>query len=201
MHVVARGRHWLARHPSVYWLAVTALAAVIGSGVAAQVSALEDARRAWGTTRTVLVATTDLTAGAVLHDGVVEAVALPDTALPPSALSTLPPDARLRQRVVIGEVLVAADVTDLPGPAAGAPDGTVVVALRTDHDLSTPSTPGGSIVGLAVQVVADGLLLADDATIVDVSTESVFVAVDLDDGPAVAAAERAGAASLLFLAM
>ena len=133
-----------------------------------------------------------------------ETVALPDTALPNSALSTLPPGARLRQRVVIGEVLVAADVTDLPGPAAGAPDGTVVVALRTDHDLSTPGTPGapgGSLVGLAVQVVADGLLLADDATIVDVSTESMFVAVDLDDGPAVAAAERAGVASLLFLPM
>ena len=43
--------------------------------------------------------------------------------------------------------------------------------------------------------------LADDATIVDVSTESMFVAVDLDDGPAVAAAERAGVASLLFLPM
>ena len=201
MHVVARGRHWLARHPSVYWLAVISLAAVIGSGVAAQVSALEEARRAWGTTRTVLVATTDLAAGAVLHDGVLETVALPDTALPNSALSTLPPGARLRQRVVIGEVLVAADVTDLPGPAAGAPDGTVVVALRTDHDLSTPGAPGGSLVGLAVQVVADGLLLADDATIVDVSTESMFVAVDIDDGPAVAAAERAGVASLLFLPM
>lgn len=198
MHVVARSRHWLARHPSVYWLAVVVLAAVIGSGVAAQVSALDDARRAWGTSRTVLIARDDLVPGTSLDDGGLDTVALPSMAVPPSALTSLPDGARLRQRVAAGEVLVAADVTDLPGPAARAPDGTVVVAMRTSGDRGTASSP---VIGLTVQIVADGLLLADGATIVDIDSDAVFVAVDVTDGPAVAAAERAGIASLLYVPM
>jgi hypothetical protein len=48
-------------------------------------------------------------------------------------------------------------------------------------------------------VAAEGLLLADRATVVEVIDEVVFVAVEAADGPAVAAAAHQGLATLLHL--
>jgi hypothetical protein len=54
-------------------------------------------------------------------------------------------------------------------------------------------------IGLAVQVSADGLVVADDATVTAVVDDVVFVAVRERDGPSVAAAAQQGLASLLYL--
>ena len=63
MNPVARARHVLARRPWLYWSAVLVLAAVAGWSVAAAAAGVDEARRAWGATRDVVVATDDLAPG------------------------------------------------------------------------------------------------------------------------------------------
>ena len=63
MNPVARARHVLARRPWLYWSAVLVLAAGAGWAVTAAAAGVDDARRAWGTSRDVLVATVDIAPG------------------------------------------------------------------------------------------------------------------------------------------
>lgn len=189
MHVIAQSRYLLARHRWIYWAAVAAVAVSAGVGVRQRLTALDDERRAWGDTRTVLVATSDLEPG---DEPVVEARRRPVAVTPPSALAEVADDVRLRQRVAAGEVLVAADVAAGPGPAALAAPGTVVVGVI---DRLSPAPP----VGTAVQIGSEGVVLADDARVVGGDGDVVFVAVPEQHGAAVAHAAQVGAASLLFV--
>ncbi len=189
MHVAARTRLALARRPWLYWLIVAVLAAMIALVVRGRVAELDDARRSWGDTRPVLVASAALEPGEPI---VAVTLDIPVSLLPVGALEHLPEDARLRQRVSDGEVLTELDVVGRPGPAALADDGTLVVAL------SDPLSRNVAI-GLPVQVAADGLVIAASATVVDLDDEIVFVAVDAGDAPAVAAAAQQGIASLLYV--
>ena len=189
MHVVARARLVLARRPWVYWTVIAALASTLAVVVDAQLTSLDEARHDWGATRRVLVAERRLAPGDTLAARLVD---LPLAAIPPDALDELPDGARLRQRVGDGEVMTELDVTALPGPAGRATAGTVVVAL------SDPLSRGVTI-GLNVQVAADGLVLAESATVVEVIDDVIFVAVDAPTAPTVAAAAQQGIASLLYL--
>lgn len=192
MHVVARGRHFLARHPSAYWFAVAACAALAAWTVHQRTAAIDAERATWGTERTVLVATAPLAPGDDL--GALRLVSVPDAVAPPGAVSELPDAARLSQRIGVGEILVAGDLTTVPGPAGRARAGTVVVGVAAPE-----GTPDSAAIGLTVQIVADGTVLAGDATIVDRIGSTVFVAVPAREGPAVAAAERAGIASMIYV--
>jgi hypothetical protein len=189
MHVVARARLVLARRPWVYWAVVAVLASALALTVDARLTSLDEARRNWGSTRTVLVAERPLEPGDPFD---VRPVDLPMAAIPPGALDDLPAGAQLQQRVGIAEVLTDLDLTVVHGPAARAPSGTVVVAL-TD-----PLSRGVSI-GLKVQVAADGLVIAESATVVELSDDVIFVAVDASAAPTVAVAAQQGTASLLYL--
>jgi hypothetical protein len=189
MHVAARARLLLARRPWLYWLAVSAIAALLATSVHQRIESLDDARQAWGDTRPVLVARSPLAPGDSI---LVDEARLPVAAVSPDALTELPAEAQLRHRVARGDVLTTVDVTARTGPAARAEVGTVVVGLSDQHGLHAP-------IGAPVLVAADGLLLADAATVVDVIDDVVFVAVAAADGPAVAAAAQQGLATLLHL--
>ena len=189
MHVAARARLVLARRPWIHWAVVAVLAGLAAAIVHGQLSSIAAERDRWGATRTVLVATDHLEAG----DPVLAASkVLPVAALPDATLDELPDGAVVRQRVGIGEVLTERDVTGRDGPATFAEPGTVVVAL------SDPLARNVAI-GLPVQVSADGVVIADDATISGVVDDVVYVAVSERDGPGVAAAAQQGTASLLYL--
>lgn len=189
MHVAARARLVLARRPWIYWAVVAVLATLVAFAVNAQLSTVAAARAEWGTTRTVLVADEALEPGDPIRATATE---LPVSALAASALSTLPRDARLRQRVDAGEVLTELDVTARAGPAARAEPGTVVVAL------SDPLSRG-VVIGLSVQISADGIVIAEPATVVDLVDDVIFVAVARQQAPTVAAAAQLGVASLLYV--
>ncbi len=189
MHVVARARLAVARRPWLYWAVVSVLVAAIALVVHAQMASLDAARQAWGETRQVLVAAGPLEPGDRISSRTVD---LPIALVPVGALDVVATDALARQRLAPGEVLTELDVTDQPGPAALAADGTVVVGL------SDPLSRGVAI-GLVVRVTADGLVLAETATVVDVDGDVTFVAVDASDGAAVAAAAQQGIASLLYV--
>lgn len=192
MHVVARGRQFLARHPSAYWFAVAVCGALAAWTIHQRLAAIDDERAAWGTARTVLVATAPLAPGDELDS--VRPVEVPDAVAPPRAVSELPDGARLYQRVGAGEIIVDDDLTTAPGPAGRARAGTVVVGVAAPE-----GGADGAGIGLSVRIVADGIVLADGATIVDRIGSRVFVAVPAADGPAVAAAEQAGIASMIYV--
>lgn len=163
----------------------------LGAGliVHRQLDALDDARNSWQTTRTVWVATSDLAPGDELR---VERREVPAAVAPPSAIDDVPAAAVARQRVAGGEVIVDADVTSAIGPAALAEPGTAVVGIATD-------SIGGVAIGVDVQVVAEGVVLADRGRVVATGDQSIFVAVDPHVAAAVAAAAHAHVASLVYL--
>jgi len=189
MHVAVQVRRFLARRPWVYWLAVGLIATAVALAVHAQLGAVDDARASWGRTRRVVVAAAELEPGGDID---VTAVEVPEAMIPAGALSALPADATLRQRVAPGEILVDLDIATLPGPAALADPGTSVVAL------SDPLSRGLTV-GLEVQIAADGLVVSDGGIIVDTVDDVVFVAVSPADAATVAAAAHAGEASLVYL--
>ena len=119
MNPVARARHVLARRPWLYWSAVLALAAFAGWSVAAAAAGVDEARRAWGATRDVVVATDDLEPGQALA-GRVAVRPRPAPAVADAAVTEVPPDATARQHVAAGEVLVERDVAASGG--ATGPD-------------------------------------------------------------------------------
>jgi len=55
------------------------------------------------------------------------------------------------------------------------------------------------VVGLSVQVAADGIVLAAEAAVVETIDDVIFVAVAAREAPAVAAAAHSGLATLLYL--
>ena len=189
MHVAARARLVLARRPWVYWAVVATFAALAVVAVEDQLASIDAERNRWGTTRQVLVARRHHEPGDPLMADLVE---LPVAALPADALVDAPAGGRIRQRVAVGEVLTAGDVTGVAGPAALAEPGTVVVALS--DPLARSVVPG-----LRVEVTADGLVLAENATVTDVVDDVIFVAVAERDAAAVAAATQQGIASLVYL--
>lgn len=189
MQLTARMRFVLARRPWIYWTIVAVLAAAAAGVVHAELRSIGERRDAWGETRHVLVADGDLDPNGPLR---LREVTLPAAAVPASALGEVPRDARLRQHVADGEVLVDVDVVHESGPAARATDGTVVVALV--DPLMRGVRPGER-----VQVAAAGHVIADRAIVVDVVDDVAFVAVRPADAARVADAAQANSASLLYL--
>lgn len=189
MHVAARARLVLARHPWFYWVVVAALAAAAAAVVHTRLAAIDAARDGWGSGRTVLVAQHRHEPGDPIRAAL---TVLPDAAIPDDALVDVPVGAVVRQRVGVGEVLTRLDITAGTGPAALAEPGTVVVGLY--DPLARDVTPG-----LRVRVTADGLVLAGDAEVTGVADDVIFVAVDDRDAAAIAAAAQQGIASLLYL--
>ncbi len=182
----------LARRPWIRWLAIAAAAVTAGWLVLGQLQAVEDARRSWTQQRTVFVATHDHAAGDPL---VVEERDLPAAAVPASALDESPVGSVARQRIGVGEVVTAVDVVAGPGPAAAADEGDVVVAI------SDPLLQGAMAnvsVGLQVAVHSEGIVLADEARIVAIDGDVVFVALNRGDAAIVSAAAQTRLASLAF---
>jgi len=189
MHVAAQARLVLARRPWIYWVVVATFATIAVIAVRGEMTSIANERDRWGATRDVLVARQQHEPGDPIS---ADLVALPLAALPDDALVGLPATGHVRQRVSAGEVLTQLDITDAVGPAANAEMGTAVVALSDPLARNV-------VVGLRVQVAADGLILTDAAVVTDVFDDVVFVAIDERDAPAVAAAAQQGIATLLYL--
>ncbi len=189
MHVAARVRLVLARRPWIYWAVVATLAALAAATVHAEMTSIATERDRWGSTQTVLVATSQMEPGDAVTG---ELVARPLAAVPSGALTEMPDSALVRQRIAAGEAITALDVTARSGPASLAEPGTVVVAV------SDPLARHVAV-GLRVQVAADGLVIAARAQVTAVVDDVVFVAVSAADAPAVASAAQQGLASLLYL--
>ncbi len=188
MHIAVMARRTVAGHPWVYWFTCLLFALGVAALVNQQVTALDDTRAQWGTTRSVLVAVSDHLPGEPLR---AESRSIPIALVPAEAIVEVDPDEIVRQRITVGEVVVSSDLVAPDGPATLADQGTMVVGIV---DLLAPDVS----IGLDVQVVADGVVLADDARVVALAGDVVFVAVEARAAPMVAAAAHDATASLMF---
>ena len=188
--VGARTRQVLARSPWILWAVIAALAVAAAALAMSAMQRIDDARAAWGDSRAVVVAATDIAPGAALA-GLTRVEHLPGPLLPPAALGVVDPDAIARQAISAGEVVVAHDVAAADGPRALIPRGWLAVPVAEP-------VPSGAGPGDAVVVASGGVALAPDAVVVAADATRVLVAVPADAAPAVAeAAASAGVVLLL----
>ena len=190
MNPVARVRHVLARRPWLYWVAVLLLAATAGLVVADAAAGVEAARRSWGTTRPVVVATVDVVPGQLLADHV-EVRNRPAPMVPAGAVAELPPAAAARQRIAAGEMVMAHDVSATDGPQALMPDGWRAVPVAE-------LVPSGAAVGDEVTAASGGVVLADEGVVVAALADGVLVAVPADVAAQVAHAAASGELTLML---
>jgi hypothetical protein len=183
----------LARRPWIRWFAIGAAALTAGWLVLGQLQDVDAARRSWTEQRTVFVATHDHAPGDLL---VTQEHRLPEAAVPTSALDESPAGSISRQRISAGEVITTADVAIGSGPAAAADDGEVVVAIS---DLLLIGALSRLSIGLHVAVHSEGIVLADEARIVAIEGDVVFIALDPSHAASVSAAAQTRLASLAFL--
>lgn len=185
-------RRLLARRPWIYWLVVSAAALTTAIAVQHRIAAVDEARRAWGDARQVLIARRDTRPGELLD---VEIREVPVALIPTAALND-PTDGRLiaRQDVAAGQIVTAPDVgrDGADGPAALLPDGWAAVPI-------VESPPLGAAVGARVQIAGDGVVLATDAIVVGYHDDVTLIAVPAAVAPMVAAGAQSGGVAVLLL--
>lgn len=205
----------LRRRPILYWL-VTALVALTTAMVIGGLTArAEHASARYGGLRPVVVANRVLGAGDEVAAGSVRLVRMPRAFVPDGALSSPPVGQTVLSPLYPGEALLAQRLAPegLRGIAALLPRGTLAMAVPTGTgglrvavgDLvdvlatsgfataaATPGTPveGGGQTGGVQPPDGDGStrVVASDAKVVDVSDETVTVAVRDAEAPLVATA-------------
>lgn len=205
----------LRRRPILYWL-VTALVALTTAMVIGGLTArAEHASARYGGLRPVVVANRALGAGDEVAAGSVRLVRMPRAFVPDGALSSPPVGQTVLSPLYPGEALLAQRLAPegLRGIAALLPRGTLAMAVPTGTgglrvavgDLvdvlatsgfaaaaATPGTPveGGGQTGGVQPPDSDGStrVVASDAKVVDVSDETVTVAVRDAEAPLVATA-------------
>ena len=191
MHPVARVRHVFARRPWLYWAVVVAIASGAALLTADAVAGVDEARRSWGATREVIVATVDIAPGQPLA-GRTAPRPRPGPTVPGRALVTAASGAVARQHVVAGEVLVDTDVAAGAAPVSLIPEGWRGVAVAE-------AVPSGSAIGDRVAAASGGVVLATDGVVVGQSGDAVIVAVPAAEAAQVAAAGAAGELTLLLV--
>jgi Flp pilus assembly protein CpaB len=192
------------RRPALRWALTAAAALAVGLPVAALARSAEEARAAWGVTRTVAVATRDLDVGQVLRAGDTHLVALPERVLPEDPFPRDPTGRVVHSPVFEGEVLVGARLArpGLVGVAAALPEGTRAVAIPFEAGTTPPVEVGQRvdvIVALPPEQAGDGppgIVVAVGAPVLAVSEAAVTLAVDADTAPRVAVALASGAVTL-----
>jgi hypothetical protein len=190
MNPLARARHLLARRPWLYWAAIVALAAGAALAAGRAAASVDDARRQWGSTRDVVVATADLAPGDAV-EGHVEVRSRPGPMIPAGAITTFEPGARARQHVSTGEILVRPDVAATGSPRDMIPAGWAGVAVAE-------AVPSGARVGDEVSAASGGVVLAEHGLVVGRTGEVVLVAVPSAEAAQVAAASAGGELGLLL---
>lgn len=166
---------------------------VLGAGAFASVDRLDDASTAardeWGEPAAVWIAGEPARPGeplvAARRD--VPAWLVPEGAADPARELA---GATVRRAIAAGAIVTGADIDARSPPLALVPSGWLVVAV-----VESPSVGAG--VGERVLVVGDGIVLADEALVVEVLDGRTLVAMPADVAPMTAFAVTQGGVSLL----
>lgn len=191
------GRRVVRRRLGALTVAVT-----VGLAVSHQTSAARAAVAQWGPTAPVLVAATDLPAGAALGPGNVRTEQWPARLVPAAALASVE-GRRTARAVAAGVPLTTADLagTGRSAVAARLPDGSVGVTLP--RGTAPAPVRAGDLVDV-LGATAEGRSLTAErvaarAIVVAVDRTSVTVAVRRTEAGDVAAAAAAGTAVLVLV--
>ncbi len=185
-------RRMVARRPWIYWCVVAMIFAAALLSAHSWAQRVEHERESWGDVVDVLVATADIEPGAPF-DGSVARFAYPAALVPVGAVAADDPDvasAISRQRLAPGEVITELDRAAADAPHALIQPGWLAAAVRE-------AVPTGVDVGDRVVVTTEGIVLADDAIVVQSDGEIVLVATAERFAPAIAAAMANGDVALL----
>jgi Flp pilus assembly protein CpaB len=197
----------LRRRPRLRAALTVAIALLCGVSVATTVERAEQARKAWGATRPVLVATEDLEAGERLGTGNTRVLQHPAALASPDALDAVPADGRVTAPVLAGEVvreerLAAVGASPV---AARLPPGTRAMAIPVEPGTTPPLAVGDRVevlVALPVEVAGagpPGFALTSPVPVVEVSDTAVTIAVERDVAPRLAVAFGQGAVTLALV--
>jgi len=197
----------LRRRPALRWALTALVALAVAAVVASVVSGADEARAAWGATRSVVVATRDLGVGHELEADDTRRTELPDRVLPDDAVRRSPTGRVVHSPIFEGEVLVDGRLAppELRGVAAALPTGTRAVAIPAEAG-TTPDIEVGHRVDVIVALPPDdtgagppGIVVAAGAPVVAVTEQAVTVAVDPDTAPRIAVALAQGAVTLAIV--
>lgn len=171
------------RPPPRRLVVVVLLALVVGVAVHRTTATATRRAAALGQTRSVVVATADLDAGATIDPGDVEIVERPVAHLPEGAVGDDPTGSSLRASVSAGEILVAHRLAgaDRSGAAALVPVGWRAITVPV-VDAALPAQPGDLVDVIAsfdptLRARDPSLVIAADAVVVDIGEDGVTVAV------------------------
>jgi hypothetical protein len=175
VHVLARVRLVLARHPWAYWLVVSIVATMVAVGTSRAMASVDAARRSWGEQEAVWVAS------AVVEPGQpIRAVRrqFPRAVVPESSVTVVDPDAVARQHIARGAIITGVDVA-APGPAGLIPNGWLAFAI--------PAAGTHFAVGDRLRVYAADQFVAA-GVVIDRGDADLMVAIPVDAGPTMATA-------------
>ena len=173
MHLLARIRLTVARHPWAYWLAISVVAGAVALGTARAVAGVEAQRRSWGEQQTVWVAKAAIEPGQPIR---ADRQQVPRAVVPPGAVLVAPVDVVARQRIGAGETINAVDLA-ASGSAALIPDGWVAFAVAASVDHFAP--------GDHLRVYSGDRFVAT-GVVVDHDESELMVAIPVEAAPAMA---------------
>ncbi|MAT04353.1 MAG: hypothetical protein CL424_04835 [Acidimicrobiaceae bacterium] len=178
----ARLRRVLAPRPWIRWLVLVALAIGFVAAVADHRRGVGEAREAWGDTTEVWVAARTIEPGTPI---VASRVRLPVAALPAQPVDDDPSGTTARQAIGRGEVVTSLDVAADGAPGDLIPSGWLAVPIAE-------ATVSLARIGERVVVTTDGVVIADEALVVDDLDGVPLVAVPAEAAPLVALANDTG---------
>ena len=180
---------WWALAPRQRFVAVVALIVLIVTGGVSHVAATP-----YGPPVTVLIAAHDLSVGQVLAPGDVRRANWPEGLIPDGALTDA--SGRLAAPLPTGSVLTDRHLTE-SGVAALLPAGTVAVPLPIEAIPTIEPGQWVDLIGRDVQGI--GGVLARDASVLSADGEDVWVAVQREEAPDVAAAAATGTITVVVV--
>lgn len=180
-------RRLAARRPWTRWIPISTCGVALVLTALTYTSDIDATKRAWGERRPVWVAAADIAAGSPIEASSID---LPVVAVPESAASTDEPVAGLvaRQRIGKGEIVTVADLGG-GDPLSILPDGWRAVAV-------SESPASGAQAGDQVDVVSEGVVLAQSGVVIAAFDGFVLVGVTAGVAPLVALANETGVALL-----
>jgi hypothetical protein len=183
MHLLARIRLMVARHPWTYWSAIVVVAGVVAVASASALAGVEAAKRSWGQQSTVWMTTSDIEPGAPIS---ASARDLPVAVVPAGATHDDPSGVVARQRIGPGEIVTDDDVS-ARGSAGLIPADWVAFAIPAS---SEHFTTGDHLDVYSGEVFVAAGLVVDDGE------SELMVAVPTTAAPILSAALLADAVTL-----
>jgi Flp pilus assembly protein CpaB len=145
VHLVSQFRLAAARHRTIVRAAQVAGVLAVGFVLWTASTSVDDERRRWGDTTSVIVAVHPLAPGDPITPSDIRVAQWPVALAPPGAAPSVDGATQARQRIGVGEVVTTADLSPRAGPVGLLPKGSRGVTIPLDEDLRTALGVGDTV--------------------------------------------------------